>query len=404
MTTTEGAGPPKFPMSRRPGCPFDPPDELAGIRETRPVQQVRNWDGSRHWLITRYQDCRTVLGDARFSSNFRLPGYPTTGPAQLASTWRSFINMDGAEHLEQRRVLMREFTRRRAEQLRPRVQQIVDDAIDALLSQGPPADLVSRFALPVSSLVICELLGVPFEDSAFFQDRSAAMLDKTLSREGINNAREELRGFLRDLVAAKEATPGDDLISRLVRDQVQTGRMTSVQVVDTSMLLLIAGHETTADMIGLGTAALLAHPERLAEIRDSDDPAFLANAAEEMLRYLTITQSGRRRVAVADIEVGGQLIRAGEGVIVANAAANRDPRHFAAPDEIDPHQKARHHLAFGYGPHQCLGQSLARVELQVVYGTLYRRIPALRLAVAPEEVRYQHEMLIYGVHELPVSW
>ncbi|TVT61176.1 cytochrome P450 [Amycolatopsis rhizosphaerae] len=391
-------------MARRRGCPFDPPDELTEIRETRPIRQVLNWDGSRHWLITRYTDCRTVLGDSRFSSNFRLPGYPTTGPAQIASTWRSFINMDGPEHLEQRRVLMREFTRRRSEMLRPRVQQIVDNAIDELLAQGPPADLVSRFALPVSSLVICELLGVPFGDSGFFQDRSAAMLNKTLSREEINDAREQLRAFLRNLVTAKETAPGDDLMSRLVHERMHTGQMTSDQIADIGMLLLIAGHETTADMIGLGTAALLNHPDRLAELRDTDDPALIANAAEELLRYLTITQSGRRRVAVADVEVGGQLIRAGEGVIVANAAGNRDPAHFTNPDVLDLHQKARHHLAFGYGPHQCLGQSLARVELQVVYGTLYRRIPTMRLAIPAGEVRYQHEMLIYGVHELPITW
>jgi cytochrome P450 len=170
------------------------------------------------------------------------------------------------------------------------------------------------------------------------------------------------------------------------------------------MLLLVAGHETTANMIGLGTLTLLQHPGQLAELRETEDPKLVAGAVEELLRYLNIVHSGRRRVAMEDVEVGGRLIRAGEGVIVTTDSGNRDANAFPDPDVLDIHRQARHHVAFGYGVHQCLGQPLARVELQVVYGTLYRRVPTLRLAVPLEEVRFKHDMLVYGVHELPVSW
>jgi cytochrome P450 len=171
-----------------------------------------------------------------------------------------------------------------------------------------------------------------------------------------------------------------------------------------ALLLLIAGHETTANMITLGTAALLEHPDQLALLRDTDDPKLVASAVEELLRYLHITHLGRRRAVTADIEIAGQVIRAGEGVIMANEIGNRDPEVFEDPDRLDITRDARRHVAFGFGVHQCLGQPLARMELQVVYGTLYRRIPTLRLACALEDVKFKHDAFIYGIHELPVAW
>jgi cytochrome P450 len=157
-------------------------------------------------------------------------------------------------------------------------------------------------------------------------------------------------------------------------------------------------------MIGLGTIALLENPAQLAELRDAEDPKLIANAVEELLRYLTIVHTGRRRVATEDVEIAGQLVRAGEGVILANDAGNRDETAFPEPDRLDIHRQARHHIAFGFGVHQCLGQPLARMELQVVYSTLYRRIPTLALAVPVEDVQFKHEMAVYGVHSLPVTW
>jgi cytochrome P450 len=194
------------------------------------------------------------------------------------------------------------------------------------------------------------------------------------------------------------------MIGRLVTDQLAAGELTRDEVAAMASLMLVAGHETTANMIGLGTLALLEHPEQLAELRDTEDPKLVANAVEELLRYLTIVHSGRRRVATEDVEVAGQLVRAGEGVILANDVGNRDEVQFPEPDTLDIHRQARHHVAFGFGVHQCLGQPLARMELQVVYGTLYRRIPTLALAIPFEDVQFKHDMAVYGVHSLPVTW
>jgi cytochrome P450 len=206
------------------------------------------------------------------------------------------------------------------------------------------------------------------------------------------------------LLEDKLKKPADDLLSRLAVERLSTGELTIVQAADLAVLLLIAGHETTANMISLGTLALLANPDQLIELQKNPDPKFVAGAVEELLRYLTISHSGRRRVATEDVEVGGQLIRAGEGVIVANDSGNRDPAAFPGPDTLDLRRPARHHLAFGFGPHQCLGQPLARVELQIVYGTLYRRLPTLRLAVGLDQIDFKQDMLVYGVHRLPVEW
>ncbi|HEY4452732.1 MAG TPA: cytochrome P450, partial [Pseudonocardiaceae bacterium] len=334
-------------------------------------------------------------------------GYPATTPSVKARRDRnpSFITMDNPEHDRYRRMFTRDFMIKRVEALRPRIQSIVDGFIDDMVAQGPPADLVQSLALPVPSLVICELLGVPYSDHEYFQQRSKLMVTRSEDPAPSVRASEELVAYLADLLSAKDREPGDDLLSRLVVDQVRPGNLTLKQAADTALLLLVAGHETTANMIALGTLALLRHPEQLALVRETDDPKVIANAVEEMLRYLTIVHNGRRRVALEDVEVRGQLIRAGEGVVLANDAGNRDPSAFAGdPDELDVLRDARHHVAFGYGIHQCLGQPLARVELQVVYGTLYRRLPNLALAVPFDEVQFKHDMVIYGVHTLPLTW
>lgn len=395
---------PAYPMQR--DCPFDPPPELSRLRAERPVSRVLLWDGSHPWLITEYADQRAVLGDRRFSADVRKPGYPhvTAASAARRRHSRSFISMDEPEHGRYRRMLTSTFRIKRVEELRPRIQRIVDGLIDDMLAAGPPTDLVSAFALPVPSLVICELLGVPYADHDFFQRCSRVIINSTTEPEQAVATSDELRAYLTNLLDQKNAAPEDDLLSRLVVEQLRTGEMTRSQIADMAVLLLIAGHETTANMIALGTLALLHHPDQLAELRATDDPKLIASAVEELLRYLNIVHSGRRRVATEDVEIGGQLIRAGEGVIVATDSGNRDEKVFPDPDTLDIHREARRHVAFGYGVHQCLGQPLARVELQVVYGTLYRRIPTLRPAAGLAEIPFKHDMLVYGVHELPVTW
>ncbi|PWW53742.1 cytochrome P450 [Actinokineospora spheciospongiae] len=397
---------PAYPMARDGRCPFDPPPPLGGLREDAPVSRVRLWDGSTPWLVTRYADVRAVLADPRVSSDSDLPGFPHTTPGVAARRGRvkSFITMDDPDHARHRRLLTSDFTVRRMEALRPRVQGIVDGLIDDMLAGPRPADLVQAFSLPLPSLVICELLGVPYADRDFFHRASRTIIARDATPEDAVGATDDLLAYLGDLVDRKDAEPTDDLLGRLTAEQLRTGAMSRAEIASMGLLLLVAGHETTANMITLGTAALLREPGQLALLRDGGDPAVVANAVEELLRYLTIVHLGRRRVALADLEVGGVLIRAGEGIIAATDAANRDPGAFADPDALDITRKARHHVAFGYGVHQCLGQPLARVEMQVAFETLYRRLPGLALAEPVERLPFKHDMIIYGVHELPVTW
>ncbi|WBQ02129.1 cytochrome P450 [Kribbella sp. CA-293567] len=396
---------PAYPMTRG-RCPFDPPPELDRLQAEEPLSRTTLWDGSTPWLVTRYDHSRQVLADPRISSDPRNDGFPFSTEAQSRNRgqFTAFIVRDDPEHAAQRRLVTADFMIKRVEAMRPRIQQLTDGLIDDILAGPKPVDLVEALALPLPSLVICELLGVPYDDRALFHRLGKLLLRRENTAEQSQAASQELRDYLRDLVNRKNEGPADDLLSRLIVEQLRPGRMTIDDVVDMALLLLIAGHETTANMIALGTVALLEHPDQLDALRAADDPKVVAHAVEELLRYLTIVHNGRRRVALADLEVGGQLIRKGEGVIVATEIANRDEEAFPEPDKLDIHRSARHHVAFGYGVHQCLGQPLARVELQVVYRTLYRRIPTLALAVPLDQVPFKHDMSIYGVHALPVTW
>lgn len=394
---------PEYPMARASGCPFDPPPALREQQQEGPLTKVQLWDGSTPWLVTRYTDQRAVLADPRVSADVLRPGYPSPAPVDPNGSKIGFILMDDPEHARLRRMVTAPFTVKRVEAMRPTVQKIVDVLIDDMLAGPRPVDLVQEFALPVPSLVICDLLGVPYADHDFFQDNSKTIINRDVEPEQRSAAMGNLAGYLDDLVGQKRAAPGDDLLSGLVR-RIEEGELSQQEAAQIGVLLLIAGHETTANMIALGTLALLQHPNQLAKLRHTDDPKLVASAVEELLRYLHITHNGRRRVALEDIEVAGQVIRAGEGLIVPNDIGNRDPNEFPDPDQLDIQRDARRHVAFGFGVHQCLGQSLARMELQVVYGTLYRRIPTLRLASDLDEIPFKHDGSVYGVYELPVTW
>jgi cytochrome P450 len=392
-----------FPAPRAPSCPFDPPPVWQALRSSDPVAKVRLFDGRTAWLVTRYADQRAVLADPRVSVDSARPGYPHLTPHSGGSNL-GFLRMDDPEHARLRRTVTSAFAVRRIEAMRPTVQKIVDDLIDKMLAGPKPADLVEALALPVPTLVISEMLGVPYEDHQFFQDNTNAIIKRTVTIEERQAAGRNLIEYLAGLVDRKAAEPCDDVLSGLA-GRVTSGELTRMEATQTGLLLLIAGHETTANMIALGTVALLEHPDQLALLRDTDDPKVIATAVEELLRYLHITHNGMQRVALEDIEVGGGVIRAGEGLLMLNEVGNRDPEAFPGePDKLDLTRDARHHVAFGFGVHQCLGQSLARVELQVVYGTLYERVPTLRLAVPPEEIPFKHDGFIYGVYEAPVTW
>ncbi|CCH31125.1 cytochrome P450 [Actinosynnema sp. NPDC047251] len=399
MTSTSGV--PPFPMPRAPGCPFDPPPALRELQREGPLAKVELWDGSTPWLVTRYADQRAVLADQRVSALMTDPRYPRQAPGLGGAL--SFVGLDDPEHARLRRMLTAVFTVRNVEAMRPAVQRIVDEAVDALSAGPRPVDLVEAFALPVPSRVICALLGVPYADHDLFQRNTRVIANRGSTGEQRQAALGALAEYLGGLVAAKVGRPGDDVVSRL-GERVEAGELTLRQATDMAVLLLVAGHETTANMIALSTVLLLRDPEQLALLRDSDDPAVASRAVDEMLRYLTITHSGRRRFAAQDIEVAGQVVRAGEGLVLPTDIANRDPAAFPDPDRLDITREARHHIAFGFGVHQCLGQPLARLELEVVYRTLYRRLPGLRLAGAFESIPFKHDAVVFGVYELPVTW
>ncbi|MEU9364725.1 cytochrome P450 [Streptomyces avermitilis] len=397
---------PDFPMPRAAGCPFAPPPEMMRLHAEKPVSRVRLWDGSTHWLVTRYEDQKAVYGDQRFSVDTTRAGFPHQNAAFRESTSRtppSFLNMDDPDHARIRRMVTAPFAIKRIEAMRPAVQRMTDDFIDTMLAGPNPVDLVGALALPLPSLVICDLLGVPYDDHDFFQSNSKVGLRRDVTPEESRAAAGALLQYLDKRLEAKLADPADDMLSDLAA-RMRAGELTRPEAGMLGLLLLGAGHETTANMIALGVLAFLEHPDQLAVVRDTDDPKVLANAVEEMLRYLTVVHNGQRRLALEDLEVGGQLIRAGEGVIMPGASGNWEAGVFPAPERLDVHRDARRHMAFGFGIHQCLGQPLARLELQVVYSTLLRRVPTLRLATELEKIPFKDDGIVYGVYELPVTW
>ncbi len=404
MTLADSARAPDYPMTR--ACPFDPPPDLVKVRNETPVGKVRIWDGSTPWLITGYDEARAVLGDERVSADIDKPGYPqvSEGIAARPDESKAFVNMDDPEHAAHRGALIRDFTVRRMEAMRPRIQSIVDGLIDSMLAGSPPADLVDQFALPLPSMVICEILGVPYEDRDFFHAISRTIITRESTPEQSVKAFDDILAYLGDLVEAKDANPGDDVFSHIAVEQLRTGKLSRREIAPMAAVLLVAGHETTASMIALGTALLFEHPEQLRVLRCSDDRELAASAVEELLRYLSIVHAGRRRVALEDLEVGGQLIRKGEGIIVSIDMANRDESAVPDPDRLDLRRGTRDHVAFGYGVHQCLGQNLARVELQVAFSSLFRRIPTLAPVQPVDELDFKPDGEVYGMGSLLVRW
>ncbi|MFB9928504.1 cytochrome P450 [Amycolatopsis halotolerans] len=393
-----------LPMDRDAG-PFDPPAAITALRETRPVSPMLFPDGHEGWLITGYDAVRQVMSDARFSNRMDLgvvhvpyetPGMPVaTEPSpQIPGL---FISMDAPDHTRLRRKLTGAFTVKRMKQLEDGIIKITEQQLDAVAQLAPPVDLVREFALPVPSLVICELLGVPYADRETFQANSSKFMERDVNLEDKMAAFGAMMGYLGQLCADKRAEPGEDILSDLARDE----DLSIEELTGMSFLLLLAGHETTANMLSLGAFALLENPAPLAELRA--DPSLFSNAVEELMRYLSVADIFYR-YATEDVELGGETIPAGSTVVVSLLAANRDPGRFENPDVLDVHRKVRGQVAFGHGIHQCLGQQLARLEMRAGFEGLFRRFPDLRLAVPAGEVSLRTNMNIYGVHELPVTW
>ncbi|KWT60751.1 cytochrome [Streptomyces albus subsp. albus] len=389
-----------FPQDRT--CPYHPPAGYQPLRDSRPLSRVTLYDGRPAWVVTGHAESRALLTDPRLSADRQNPAFPSPAPRfeTLRKVRTPLLGVDDPEHNTQRRMLIPSFSVKRATALRPRIQEIVDRLLDAMEEQGPPAELVSAFALPVPSMVICALLGVPYADHELFEGLSRTLLQSVDPQE-VTEARDELEDYFTGLVERKRKEPGDGLLDELIAERLDSGELGHRELVRMAMLLLVAGHETTSNMLSLGTFTLLEHPEQFAALRA--DPSLLPTAVEELLRFLSIAD-GMVRVATEDIEIGGVTIRADDGVIFSTSVVNRDGAAYASPDTLDWERPARHHVAFGFGVHQCLGQNLARAEMEIAFGALFARFPGLRLAVPAAEIPVKPGHTLQGLVELPVTW
>ncbi|GAA4780491.1 cytochrome P450 [Actinomycetospora chlora] len=399
MTTTE-QGPPPVPRHMRRDR-FAPLPEVQAARDEPDLPEFRTVFGAHARLVTRYADVREVLGDAERFSNAGLPRLPAPeGEDGADPRAGNLLGTDPPEHTRLRRLLTGEFTVKRIRRLEPRIAEIVDDHLDAMAAAGPPTDLVSAFALPVPSLVICELLGVPYDDRAEFQGRAARQIDLSRTLEERGRVAAESRAYMGELVDRATAAPGDDMLGMLVREHGHD--ITRDELIGIASLLLIAGHETTANMLGLGTLALLREPDQLAHVRDEDGA--VAPAIEELLRWLSVVHSGVPRLVREDTTVGGRPVAAGEFLVLSLPAANRDPAVVDHPDDLDVTREIAPHVAFGHGVHHCLGAPLARAEMAVAFPALFRRFPTLALDIPFDEVEFRSATVVHGLRALPVTW
>jgi cytochrome P450 len=385
---------------------FNPTAELREIRETAGVRTVTNSFGMQVYLITRYEDIKEVLSDHERFSNGRPPGFVLPGTPEVSEEEQAsaragnLLGLDPPEHQRLRRMLTPEFTIRRMKRLEPRIAEIVDAQLDTMENAGPPVDLVDTFALPIPSLVICELLGVPYDDRDDFQRRSARQLDLSIPFPERVDLQRQGRAYMSSLVERARQHPGDDILGMLVREH--GAELTDSELIGIASLLLLAGHETTSNMLGLGVLALMRHPEQLAAVRD--DPDAIGPAVEELLRWLSIVHSAIPRITTTDVEVAGVPIPAGELVFLSLPSGNRDPGFIDAPETLDIRRGAPGHLAFGHGVHHCLGAPLARMEMRIAFPALLRRFPTLALAEPFDDVDFRSFHFIYGLRSLAVGW
>ena len=396
-------------MTAAPAYPFGPTERLdldpeyARLRAERPLVRVRMPYGGEAWLAIRHEAVRIVLADPRFSRAATIgKDVPRTQP--LIQHDASILGMDPPEHSRLRKLVAKAFTARHVDNLRPRVQEIIDDLIDTMIAAGPPADFAESLAWPLPITVICELLGVPTADRDRFRRWTDLMLalDRT-DPALIEDARTNLNAYLAELIAQRRTEPTDDLLGQLVVARDEGDRLSELELIMFGVTLLIAGHETTANQTGNFVYTLLSD-RRLWQTL-VDDPGLVPAAVEELMRFIPLGASAAfARIAKEDVDVDGQVVRAGEAVLVQLNSANRDESVFAHPDEIDFGRAENPHIAFGHGVHHCLGAPLARLELRMAVGTLVRRLPGLRLAVPAEEVPWRSDRLVRGVQALPVAW
>ncbi|MGV9884539.1 cytochrome P450 [Streptomyces sp. NPDC003006] len=389
-----------FPQDRT--CPYHPPAAYEPLRTGPPLSRVTLFDGRSVWVVSGHAEARTLLSDGRLSADRHNLSFPAPSRRlQDARGYAALFGVDDPIHHTQRRMLIPSFALKRTAALRPWIQETAGQLIEEMIATGPRAELVGDFALPLASRVTCEVLGVPYADHAFFVAQSRRLHNGPEATD-VDDARAQLNDYLHELIGHKRQKPGSGLLDELIVQRLDTGEIDVQQLADLTSALLVAGHETTAHMISLGAFTLLNHPEQLAELRN--DPSLMPEAVEELMRFLSVAD-GMYRVATKDIEIGGVSVRSGDGVIFSTSVINRDEAVFDEPDTLDWHRPSQHHLGFGFGVHQCLGQNLARAEMEIALGTLFERLPGLRLAAEPGRIPVKPgDDTIQGMVELPVAW
>ncbi|GHO58761.1 cytochrome P450 family protein [Ktedonobacter robiniae] len=390
----------------------NPYPTFADLRHQDPLHQITLQSGRAAWLVTRYQDADIILRDERFVKNAgnaftpeEIEQFPRALPQQ-ASSFLSLhmLNMDPPSHTRLRSLINLSFTPRLVEQWRERIQEITDELLDAVESKGK-MDLIDQFAFPLPMIVISEMLGVPSADRAKFRSWSNLIVEASGNPEAFRQAAGELMAFyqyLLELLESKRQSPANDLLSKLIQAEEQGDKLSQEELMAMVFLLIIAGHETTVNLISNGILALLEHPDQMRLLQEK--PELIRTAIEEFLRYRGPLLLATQRWVREDLEFGGKLMKRGDHILVALSANNRDEEEFASPDKLDITRKENRHLAFGKGIHYCLGAPLARLEGQIAIGTLVRRLPHLRLSVAPEELTWRPGSLIMGLNTLPVTF
>lgn len=392
---------PVWPFER--GHPLHPPPEFAQRRSSCPVGKIKLWDGSEPWLVTRYDDIRKTLNDPAISSDITRPGFPTPNEA-IATTrgsHKTIVRMDPPAHTRHRRMLTGDFMLKKVATMRPYVESLVTEMLTEM-EEGPnPTDLVVALAQRVPAVVVCGLLDLPPEHSEFFQARISTAISLDSTPEESQRANADVVSYFAELIEARTADLGADLVSKLIVEQVLPGDLSTTELKYMLHFLVTAGFDTTANVIALGTVTMLEHPDELQKVME--DSSLWPSAVEELLRFLSVAHHTAFRQSTTEMRIGSQEIGANEGIVLPLASGNRDPERFTDPDRLDVSRDSRGHLAFGFGLHQCLGQSLARLELELVFRQMFERFPRLRLAQPMETLRYKNA-LIYGVEELPVAW
>jgi cytochrome P450 len=395
---------PALPLPREWEFPFDPPPEYATLRDSAPVVRVACPTGIDAWLVSGYAAVREVLGDGRrFSARpgqaaHMLPAFDPDSPVD-----GHFHRMDGPGHVRIRRHFAPQVSHaRRLTELRPLVEQIAGEAIDTLAAASAPVDLHVTFSRWITTAVIAELIGVPPVDRHLLHGAATALFASSTTIEELQDALTPLFGYLYGLVGVRRAAPGDDVLSRMILHSADSDQpLSDAELVQMNGALLIAGFDTTASLLTHGVLLLLSRPQQWQRL--VDDPGLAGSAAEELVRYLGVG-AGLLRQATEDTVLDGRPIRAGDYVVVAVQAANRDPELYPDGDEVDIGRRPGAHLGFGHGAHACVGQQIARMELVAVLGALARRVPSLRLAVPLSEVVFKTGTVVRGPAELPVTW